>query len=377
MMIKEREITNRRRRVCMRTASVLLALVFTVMSVSPVSVLAKSEKSPEKPLREVHKVGIDKSLYCFFVQHNVVLTPEEIAEKTTYEELNEYILDKAGLYLKESNCKLEKHKAIPIGKWKKKDAVIFLSAEDLVSIRTAEPADGEPLKMYMDLLISNEAGFAAEMEAAEEAEAALEEAEKPEEPEEAPKDADAGEAPDAEVTDTPEDAVNAEDTEETEDTEAADDKDDTGDAEEPEEEKPVPYSTYKLISPELIFIAVATKTDAESGEDICKDLTPSKNKDKSRRSSAPDGDSEDEEMLPEYRTIDMADRSGAPIEETLKDGDPVTLEWIEPKHNGVEGEASFTDRIPGGKTGLLVISVMAAAAAGAIVFAVKRNKADE
>ena len=82
-------------------------------------------------------------------------------------------------------------------------------------------------------------------------------------------------------------------------------------------------------------------------------------------------------MLPELRTINMTDRAGPPIEETLKDGSPVSLEWIEPKQNGYEGEASFTDRIPGGIAGLAVMAAVAAAAVSAVVFAVKRREKEE
>ena len=82
-------------------------------------------------------------------------------------------------------------------------------------------------------------------------------------------------------------------------------------------------------------------------------------------------------MLPEYRTINMVDRSGKPIEATLEEGDPVKLEWIEPKHNGNEEGSSFIDRIPGGVTGLVVICAAAVAAiAGAIAAAGKKKRAD-
>lgn len=329
-MVNGKEVTYRRRMLCVRIASMLLALIFAMMSASPGFVFADDEKDQEKPLREVHKVGIGNDLYCFFVQHNVVLTPEDIRSKTD-EELTAYIFDKAGLYMKEANCRLASHKAIQAADWPEKNGILFLRTADIESIRAAEPEDGAPVKMYMDLMISRDTGETKEI---------------------------------SETTET-------------------------GDAGETTEEKEEPYSTYKRISPELIFIAVATEADAASGEDICEEektapATPAptpapaktkKPKTKKPTVSAPEPSEED--MLPEYRTINMTDRSGDPIEETLKDGSPVSLEWIEPKHNGYEGEVSFTDRVPGGKAGIVVMSAAAAVAVAAAVFAVKRKNKEE
>lgn len=334
-MVKEKDTAYRRKIVCIRIASALLALMLAVMFASPQFAFADDEKEQEKPLREVHRVGIKEGVYCFFVQHNVVLTPKEIEEKTD-EELTSLILEKAGLYIKEANCRLETHKAIPITDWKKKNGTIFLTEKELMSLREAEPVDGAPVKLYMDLMITNESE-------------------------------DTGEKTEEAVF------------EETPETGEEEENEDT------EDEKPAPYSTYKRISPELIFVAVATEADAASVEEICEDeakpVVPEK-KEKTKKQKIKNPPIEkpepsEEEMLPEYRTISMADRSGGPIEETLKDGDPVYLEWIEPKHSGIEGETSFTDRIPGGTTGLVVMAAAAAAACGAIIFAAKKKREDE
>ena len=331
-MVKEKNTIYRRGTVCVRIISILLALVFAVMS-APGTVFADDENTQEKPLREVHRVGLENSVYCFFVQHNVVLTPEDIMSRTD-EELSSYILEQAGLYMKEANCRLESHKAIKAADWPEKNGTLFLSVKDIESIRGAEPEDGSPVKMYMDLMISK----------------------------------------DSKKTEKAADSADTGNDEEAGDTENTEDE--TGEKEEP-------YSTYKKISPELIFVAVATEADAASGEDICEEeksdtVTPETTKKKTKKTkikSTPSSpDTSDEEILPELRTINMTDRSGDPIEETLKDGSPVSLEWIEPKHSGYEGGSSFTDRIPGGLTGLVIITAVAAGAVITAVIAAKKRK---
>ena len=350
-MVNGKDSTYKRRSVCVRIASLLLALMFAVMFVSPQFVFAEDEKSQDKPLREVHKVGLENGVYCFFVTHNVVLTPGDISSKTD-EELSSYILDKAGLYMKEANCRLAKHKAIQAKDWPEKNGILFISAPDINTIREIEPADGAPVKMYMDLMISKDSAK------------------------------DNGKT--EETADTSQSGDAAESGE----------SGDSGDSGEPAADEVQPYSTYKKISPALIFVAIATEADAASGEDICEEepteestqdpvqpVQPAKpaevKKPKIKKPASVPASPSEEEMLPELRTINMTDRSGPPIEETLKDGSPVSLEWIEPKQNGYEGEASFTDRIPGGIAGLAVMAAVAAAAVIAVVFAVKRREKEE
>ncbi|MBR1985329.1 MAG: hypothetical protein IKG25_10725 [Mogibacterium sp.] len=325
-MINKNKDAYRRKGFSLRIASVLLTLLFALMFAVPDFAYAVEETAPEQPVREVHNVGVGNGAYCFFVTHNVVLTPAQVAEMTD-EDLTAYILEKAGLYMKKANCRsLKNDKIISVKDWTKKGGAFYLSEPDIEGIRAAEPVDGSPVKFYMDLIVCEKVA----------------------------------EKKSAETADTQEDEEGAE-------SEAA---------EESEEPEDVPlYSTFKRNEPKLIFAVVATETDAAFGEDICKEDEPKKNNIKMPKIKE-SAESEDE-MLPEYRTINMVDRSGKPIEATLEDGDPVKLEWIEPKHNGNEEGTSFIDRIPGGVTGLVIICAAAVAAiAGAIAAAGKKKRAD-
>ena len=328
-MINNNKNAYRRNGVSLRIASMLLTLMFALMLTVPAPVYAVEGTAPEQPVREVHNVGVGNGAYCFFVTHNVVLTPAQVAEMTD-EELTAYIFEKAGLYMKKANCRsLKNDKIISVKDWTKKGGAFYLSETDIEGIRAAEPVDGSPVKFYMDLIVcekvpEQKSGEPADIQEDEESAAseAAEESEETEEPEEVPL-----------------------------------------------------YSTFKRNEPKLIFAVVATETDAAFGEDICKEDTPKMNNTKIPKIKE-SAESEDE-MLPEYRTINMVDRSGKPIEATLEEGDPVKLEWIEPKHNGNEEGSSFIDRIPGGVTGLVVICAAAVAAiAGAIAAAGKKKRAD-
>lgn len=260
----------------------------------------KSEKSEEstaeEPLREVHKVGVGEKTYCFFVTKNVVLTPAEIAEMND-EELTAWIIDCSGFYMKETNCKVESHKAITAAAWRENGGRFLLSDDDIANIRALEPVDGDPYKLYMDLMVSDKPA--------------------PEDPDEGYQD---------EV-----------------------------------------YSTYKKVSPSLLFLVVATEADAATPEDICK--APARKPEKQVSLPKPKNSGD---MLPEYRTIKMADRSGKPIEDTLQDGTPVSLEWIEPSKSSPESR-SFIDRIPGGYLGLAAIL----AAAALIVVLIIKKRVDD
>ena len=314
-MIKDRTYKNGHGTFFGRLASVLLA-VFLAVTLVPSDVHAavnekndKSDKNQEEvqPLREVHKVGVGSKQYCFFVEHNVVLTPEDVQKyaEMSDEDMVADILKRAGLYMKESNCKVESHKKITAEDWIKKGHGFMLDPEDLEVIRTAEPQEGDPIKLYMDLSVYTEPGD--------------------------------------------------------------------------EENPPHLYSTYQKTGPRLIFLAVATDEDAKEGESICEEEKkdpekkdkPKKKKKKETKPPTPKPAPDPEEQLPEYKTIPMADRSGEPVEDTLQEGDPVTLEWIEPeKKADMEGK-SFIDRIPGRYAGLAVILGLLAAI---IVFAVRRKR---
>lgn len=328
-MVKENEKTYRLGTALIRLACIMLMLVtMTVMLAPPSFAYAATEKEKDKgtdkeqekeePIREVHDVVVGDEMYCFFVTHNVVLTPAEVAEMTD-EELTAAIFERAGLYMKKTNCKKASHKEITIKQWnQKKKGDLQLDAAYIEDMRLAEPEDGDPFKFYMDLTITRKTG---------------------------------------------ETVIN-----------------DEGE----EEEEIVEYSTFKRTSPRLLFAVVATEEDAKYGEDICvDDKKPGKKqktKTKTKKAKTPhvsEPKEPPEEMLPEYRTINLADRSGEPIEETLKDGSPVDLEWVEPKDIVTEEEPTFFDRIPGGKTGLAIMAAVLVAAIAAVIAALKRKRTDE
>ena len=376
-MIKNNNI-YRRKSAVLRIASMLLTMLFVLMLAAPDFAYAAEKKTQDPPIREAHQVGVGNTFYCFFVTHNVVLTPEQVA-KMTDEELTAYILDKAGLYMKKSNCKkLKNNKIISVKDWTKRNGAFYLSEPDLNSIRAAEPADGYPIKFHMDLIVCEDVGDKEKEESGKK--------EKNTESEEAKEAEESGEdkaTEEGEEDKTAEEGDADKAAEEGDADKAAEESGEDNaseEAEETDEADDIPlYSTFKRNEPELIFAVVSTKSDAAAGEDMCKEDKSKAGKNKTP--TLPDmDDSEDaeDEMLPEYRTITMVDRSGKPIEATLEDGDPVKLEWVEQKNNsGNEEGASFIDRIPGGVTGLVIICAAAAAAViAAVVMAGKKKRAD-
>ena len=338
MIRKNNTNNNRRNNVRLRISSVLLSMMLFLMTAVTGFAYAASEKTPEQPIREVHNVGVGNSAYCYFVTHNVVLTPAQVAEMTD-EELTAYILDAAGLYFKKANCRsLKNNKVFTVKSWEKKNGGFFLSKLDIEGIRAAEPVDGSPVKFYMDLLICEDVGEHKEKESVEPA--------------------------------ADEESGEGEGSEESADADAETDAD-TEDADETEDL--ILYSTFKRNEPKLLFAVVATETDAAFGEDICKEEQQKQKTPKAPSINVDPGSSEDE-MLPEYRTINMVDRSGKPVESTLKEGEPVTLEWVEPKNNSGNEESSFIDRVPGGIAGLAAMGAVAAAAVIAAVVAARKKK---
>jgi len=288
-----------RRTPFVRAAVVLLCVMLTLMLIPAAPAFADDEESVEEaPLRGVHKVGVNGKAYCFFVQHNVVLTPAEVAEMDDAE-LTAEILRRAGVYIIESNCKNASHEAVVADEWTKGE--LFLSEDDINTIRGAKPADGSPVKIYMDLRIAAE-------------------------------------------------PVN-------------------------EEGEPTIYSTFKRTGPKLLFAVVATEEDAKYGEDICEEENSGKGKKGNNGGGFPGrGGAGEEDMLPEYRTINMPDRSGEPVEDTIEEGDPVYLEWKDPGKSENEEGDSFIDHIPGRYAGLAA-AVAAAAAAG--FFLIKKRREEE
>ena len=329
--------TYRRKCAAFRIASMLLTIMFAFMLAVPDFAYA----AEDEPIREAHKVGVGKTLYCFFVTQNVVLTPAQVAGMTD-EELTAYILGKAGLYMKKANCQSSKNdNIISVKSWYKRNGAFYLSEPDIKNIRAAAPADGNPSKFYMDLLICENVGDKKKEEAGKN--------EKDKD-----KDKEKEESKPAEASEEPE---------------------------EPEKTEDIPlYSTFKRNEPALLFVVVATDADAAIGEDFCKGEQQPKSENIKIPTEIPsvsESVDSESEMLPEYRTINMVDRSGKPVKATLEEGDPVKLEWIEQKNNkGNEDRGSFTDRVPGGITGLVIICAAASAAVIAAAVALKKKRAD-
>lgn len=321
-----------------KAGRVLLAIFVIIAMLPAVRVFAASEKTDtDEPVREVHNVVVNKKAYCFFVDHYVVLTPADTADKTD-SELTEEIIRRAGLYMKEANCKATVHKVIKTKDWIKKGGSFSFSSEDLESIRQAQPTDGNPAKFSLDLKISTESAD----------EQTQEDIKKDE----------------SETTETPEtEEGEAQPGEET----AEDQEGGSGDDSEPGNDDSIEwYSTFKRTSPRLFFVVVATEADAKYGEDICEVLIrDDENRRHGRRNRPADAgeDGEAEDILPEYRTIAMVDRTGAPIEPTLEDGSPVTLEWIDPdKH-----QADSSHNVRTGYIAAAAVLALSAAAASYIV----------
>ena len=311
---------NKYGRICGRIAALTLAMLLAVVSL-PVN-FAFAAADSEKSIREVHKVNVAGKYYCFFVTHYVVITPAEIAKfGDDDEKLTDEILKRAGLYMKEHNCRLAVHKAIEPAAWKKTGGEMFLGdveiyeeatpeeggeggdnpdggsgdatappetseasggtlvkASTVEALRKAAPVDGEPVRLEMDLLVATKEQ----------------------------KDYDKDKLPSTHKENNPN-------------------------------------------APKLIYIAVATEEDSKKyGEDICKEEasknSSSNSSSKKAKATSTKATKEEKEILPEERTISMTDRSGGPLEPTLKDGDPVTLEWKEPgKQTDGDKKVGFFD----------------------------------
>lgn len=304
---------------------VLSALAALMLAFTGVSYAAEEQSSTEAPIRVVHNVKVDDKNYCFFVQHNVILKPEELykivkiesetepgteIEETvplTDEELTDLVLERAGLYMKETNCTKADHKSISIEDWEKDKGSFILSADDISAIRDAAPAEGSPVKLHMDVSVCKEAA-----------------------------------------------------TEETQ-----------------------MYSTYSLTGPELIFVVVANEKDAGAKEDICiaekKEETPasapvSQPAASKKKVTAPKAPAAPEEELPEFKTIKMLNRAGGPLEETLKDGTPVTLTWKDVGKRIDDGKTGFFSHIVGGFIGFILILIAITCLLASLAVAIKRRR---
>ena len=309
------------------------------------------------PLREVHNIKIKNKKYCFFAMNNVVLTTAEIASMSD-EELVETVIMRSQIFMKTSNCNKASSKVITPEVWMKKGS-FWLDADGIKSIRSADPKKGEPVKLHMNLKISTEK---ESKEAAEERRRAAEEA---------ANNAGTNTGDDANTGDGTGtgdgsgagdgtgtgDGTNTGDGTDTGDSTNTDDSTGTGDNTNPGDDagtsseegaantiidygtpKLKYYSTYKKTGEELIFVIVALAPDASDKTNYCKPVdNPFGGIDPIIEPDEP------EEMLPEYRTIEMLDRSGGPIPAVLLDGSPVTLTWQDVKKDssGDDGEKKF------------------------------------
>ena len=152
-------------------------------------------------------------------------------------------------------------------------------------------------------------------------------------------------------------------------------------SDDPEDEQPEEreiYTTYKLTSPELLFVVIVRDEDAGVTEDECDPVEPALPEEPEipEMPEIPDI-AEPTEMLPEYRKIDMVDKSGAPLTPVLEDGEPVELTWIEPKNTiDPEKAKNWIESFPGGEIGFGGL-IAALAAAGIGIFVTVRKREDE
>ena len=388
-------------------------------------------------IRTVHRIEAGDSTYCFSVEKNVVISESELAEMGDDEELTAQILERAGLFIQESSCRSDEHPAITMEEWLKDGNTLSLSEEDLALIRQAKPVEGRPVKLHLDVFFTLQAD---EDKAKEEAEKQAETADpedpsgktdpadpgepsdpaEPSEPAE-PSDpaepsepadprepsepgeptdpagltdpADPGEPSDsAEPSDPAEPADPSEPAEPSDPAEPADpsepaepsdpaepaDPSEPAEPEEPEQpfERPV-YSTYKLTSPELLFVVIAYDSDAAVPEDECEEPEVPEMPEMPELPEIPEISIPEvpQDILPEYRKIEMKDKSGTPLPPVLEDGEPVELIWIEPQ-KGIDADTarSWVEKYPGGMAGLGgTIAALGAAICG-IAYAVNKRK---
>lgn len=323
-MIKERLLKNKLSDATIRFAVILLALVAAAAITAAGSIYFADAEGTETPIRVVHKVDVAGKDYCFFVQNNVVLTPADLVKTEkrkdpdtgeeievevplTNAELTALILERAGFYMKETNCTESSHKVIKTEDWKGGFVLYGNDYDTVIACTGTPPTKGNPLKRHMDLNISTEP-----------------------------------------IT-------------------------------EPVTEETKLYPTRKLTSPELLFVVIATEEDAKTKEDVCpeekKEETPATTPSvKQKKLPVPKVAAAPKEELPEFKTIKMLNRSGGPLEDTLKDGTPVSLTWIEPGRHTDDEKKSFLDRIPGGFLGLITGLIIFGGMLVALILAIRRRR---
>jgi len=330
------------------------------------------------PIREVHKVKVKNKKYCFFAERNVVLTPAEIAAMTD-EKLVATVIVRSGLYMKKSNCKKESQEVITPADWIKKGGTFWLDRADIKQLREASPKKGVPIKLSMDLIISTEqeSKKAAEERKKEAAEAAkvIEIVGKDTENKDADSENKEGESKDIEkdIENENKETENKDTGNENKEVENKDIKNESKEDEQKKnEDYSTPrvkfYSTYRKTEEPLFFVVVATAADAKQMPAYCEEITQPEKEEK----ISPEP-SEPEEILPEYRTISMTDRSGAPVPTVLEDGEPVSLTWEDPKQSSQDSDVKtkLIDSIPIGIASLA--GALAILMAGLIVILKRRS----
>lgn len=385
-MIITKIATKRQIKAAARMIAVLLAALVSVNFASLQYGFA-ADAAVGTPIRESHRIKVGEKRYCAFVQNNAVLTAEKIS-KMTDNELTLEILKQSGFYMKRTNCRKPEHRALTADGWVKKGGSFVLSDSDIERLRAAKPADGKPVKLHMDLLISPDPYVEEKKDAEPEKEQGSKDGD--ERKDDSGKDDGSGNKDDGsgggddgsgkdDGSGSGDDGSGKDDGSGSSDQKPADDpsgdedgkkdadgkdKDGSGSEDKKADNKSRRvYSTYKLLSPELLFVAVASKADADAVEKICREP---KVKDKGEKEPGA-GKADKGDMLPEYRTISMTDRSGPPLEETLKDGTPVTLEWIEPdKHDDEDRKSALVY--------LKALACLTAAAAAVTIAAIRRKR---
>lgn len=364
--------TNIRRR-----AAILLVLLIILAMVLGQMVFASNDGGP---IRSAHKVKAGDKSFCFFVANNVTLTQSELAGMDD-ETLVKEILKRTGLFIKEASCNDPQHPLIPVDEWIAAGNTLGLSEEDIAAIRAAEPAEGKSAKFHMDIQFTLKP---------EDKEPPAEEPGEGEDPGDDPS-ADPGDDPAADPGDDPAPDPSDDPVPDPGDDPAPDPSDDPapdpGDdpapdpSDDPEDEQPEEreiYTTYKLTSPELLFVVIVRDEDAGVTEDECDPVEPALPEEPEipEMPEIPDI-SVPAEMLPEYRKIDMVDKSGAPLTPVLEDGEPVELTWIEP-NNTIDPEKAknWIESFPGGEIGFGGL-IAALAAAGIGIFVTVRKREDE
>ena len=363
--MKEKKLLHRTN--IRRSAVILLVLLVILALVLGQMVFASNEGGP---IRSAHKVKAGEKSFCFFVANNVVLTQSELASLDD-DALVKEIMKRTGLFIKEASCNDPEHVLISVDEWTAAGNTLGISEDDIASLRQAAPTEGRSAKFHMDVLFTLKP---------EEKEKPVEEPEEGEGPAEDPADDPSDDPADdqgGDVSGNPEEVV----TEDTSDSQEDPPEDDPIDNQEGDvsgnPEGPEIYTTYKLTSPELLFIVIVADEDAAAIEDSCDPAEPALPEEPEEPEipelEIPDIE-EPTEMLPEYRKIDMVDKSGAPLTPVLEDGEPVELVWIEP-NNTIDPEKAknWIESFPGGAIGLGG-SIAALAAVGIGIFAAMRKR---